>query len=392
MPPPRRLGPAALRSARPGGRAAASGADRRGRREHGDGARLLHLPAALRRDPLHDRVRRLQGLVPRQVTHRARHPEPGPGPAAPGAPAAALPPAGLPGAGKEEPRFPAPLPRSPRAGFVCFVGLGPNSRHKAAPPAVTPEPRGGGGHCACPGRGWGRPAPPARGSAPRLSRSRARGGERGAAAAAAAGLGRAVSGLGPRALASRPGRTRAPWPRLPRAVPRWQGGHGRGGPGAAGSARPGSPSAPGPGGAVGAGGGALAGAAPAPRPRRAAPPPPGTPAHPRPCPKPGPAVAGPRAGKRRGGRAGRRTRFFGSFLPKAPPGAQTMGGRGGVAAGGGTSVAPGVMRAKAATGDREPQEPPHRPGRQPCRRRGSLGKRGYTRGQPPGRTPHSLRM
>ncbi|KAJ1110354.1 hypothetical protein NDU88_007707, partial [Pleurodeles waltl] len=34
--------------------------------EHGDGARLLHLQAALRCHPLHDRVRRLQGLVPRQ--------------------------------------------------------------------------------------------------------------------------------------------------------------------------------------------------------------------------------------------------------------------------------------------------------------------------------------
>lgn len=55
-----------------------------------------------------------------------------------------------------------------------------------------------------------------------------------------------------------------------------------------------------------------------------------------------------------------------------------MGGRGGVGAGGGTSVAPGVMGARAATGDREPQQPPHRPGSPGVTRR-----RGGTRGDSP---------
>lgn len=131
----------------------------------------------------------------------------------------------------------------------------------------------------------------------------------------------------------------------------------------------------------GSGRGALAGAAPAPGPAEQRPRPGGPPRTPGPDRSRGLPWRGRGQGSGGGGRAGRWTRLFGWFLPKAPPGAQTMGGRGGVGAGGGTSVAPGVMGARAATGDREPQQPPQRPGS----RAGDGGHQAkgseYTRGQ-----------
>lgn len=93
--------------------------------------------------------------------------------------------------------LPAAAPALPARRFCVFCASGAAFPTQSCSPRRDTGAPGCRGPLCAPGAGMG---PPARGSAPllRRSRSRARGGERGAAA----GLGRAVSGLGPRASAS----------------------------------------------------------------------------------------------------------------------------------------------------------------------------------------------